>query len=285
MKRPEYNTTREGLLRADIPAQTRTYKPVSHEQMMDVTLEGIHRSGFKLDQEMYLSSNDHQIATGRYTISNVADSEMQLQIGWQNSYNKQVSLKFAIGVHIMICSNGCVSGDMGTFKRKHTGDVQEYTPQSIMEYIKTAGDSFRQIQSEREAMKNIELTKRQKGELIGRMIVEEGFISSSELNIIRKEIQKPTHDYNAQDSLWELYQYTTFAMKETHPANWMTDHISAHSFFVGVNGEIVTNSGISVPDDLFLYSDGQIAVQYKDQVTAHSNLTGIRTFNNYDLVL
>jgi hypothetical protein len=234
---------------------------------------------------MYLSSNDHQIATGRFTISNVADSEMQLQIGWQNSYNKQVSLKFAIGVHIMICSNGCVSGDMGTFKRKHTGDVQEYTPQSIMEYIKTAGDSFRQIQSEREAMKNIELSKRQQGELIGRMIVEEGFISSSELNIIRKELQKPTHDYNAQDSLWELYQYTTFAMKETHPANWMTDHISAHSFFVGVNGEFTTSTGASVPEDLFYYSDSSIAVQYKDQVTAHSNLTSIRTFNNYDLVL
>ena len=131
----------------------------------DVTLEGILKSGFRLDQETYLSSNDHQIATGRYTISNVADSEMQLQIGWQNSYNKQVSLKFAIGVQIFICSNGCVSGDMGTFKRKHTGDVQEYTPQSIMEYIKTAGDSFRQIQSERDAMKHIELSKRQKGEI------------------------------------------------------------------------------------------------------------------------
>jgi hypothetical protein len=56
-------------------------------------------------------------------------------------------------------------------------------------------------------------------------------------------------------------------MKETHPANWMTDHISAHSFFVGVNGEIVTSSGASVPDDLFLYSDGSVA------------------YNKYELVL
>ena len=75
MKRPEYNTTRQSLILADIPAQTRTYKPVSHEQMMDVTLEGILKSGFKLDQETYLSSNDHQIATGKYTISNVRSEE------------------------------------------------------------------------------------------------------------------------------------------------------------------------------------------------------------------
>jgi hypothetical protein len=65
----------------------------------------------------------------------------------------------------------------------------------------------------------------------------------------------------------------------------LTDHISAHSFFVGVNGEFTTSTGASVPEDLFYYSDSSIAVQYKDQVTAHSNLTNIRTFNNYDLVL
>jgi hypothetical protein len=71
------------------------------------------------------------------------------------------------------------------------------------------------------------------------MIVEEGFISSSELNIIRKELQHPTHNYGAENSLWELYQHTTFSLKETHPVNWMTDHMSAHSFFVNAQGELV----------------------------------------------
>jgi hypothetical protein len=164
---------------------------------------------------------------------------MQIQIGWQNSYNKQVSLKFAIGIHVFICANGMVNGDMGTFKRKHVGDIQEFTPQSITEYIKSAGESFREMQIQREMMKQVELNKRQQGELIGRMVVEEGFISSSEMNIIRKELQHPTHNYGAESSLWELYQHTTFSMKETHPVNWMSDHISAHSFFVNVQGELV----------------------------------------------
>jgi hypothetical protein len=96
------------------------------------------------------------------------------------------------------------------------------------------------MQIQRELMKQVELTKRQQGELIGRMIVEEGFISSSELNIIRKELQHPTHNYGAESSLWELYQHTTFSLKETHPVNWMTDHMSAHSFFVNAQGELIT---------------------------------------------
>ena len=40
--------------------------------------------------------------------------------------------------------------------------------------------------------------------------------------------------------MWELYNYTTFAMKESHPSSWMQNHIQAHSFFVN-------NSGILVP--------------------------------------
>ena len=250
MKRPVYNTTLQDLVAVKLPAQTNRYKPVSHAQLIDTTLNSIEQSGFKLDRQTYTWAGDGQVANGRYTISNVADSEMQIQIGWQNSYNKQVSLKFAIGIHVFICSNGMVNGDMGTFKRKHVGDIQEFTPQSITEYIKSAGDSFREMQIQRELMKQVELTKRQQGELIGRMIVEEGFISSSELNIIRKELQHPTHNYGAENSLWELYQHTTFSLKETHPINWMTDHMSAHSFFVNAQGELITQRKpaiISVP--------------------------------------
>lgn len=226
-----YNSTKGLILGTTLPAQTRTYKPISHGQLIDLTLEGIEKAGFTLDKETYSSAKDGQIANGRYTISNVADSEMQLQIGWQNSYNKQLTVKFAIGTRILVCQNGCVSGDYGAFKRKHVGEVQSFTPQAIGDYIKLAGDSFKKMQQERDAMKQIEITRRTKAELIGRMILEEQFITSTQLNIISRELDKPTHDYGAQDSLWELYNYTTFAMKEIHPSLWMDNHIRAHKFF------------------------------------------------------
>lgn len=227
-----YNTAKGMLLTSQVPQQTRTYKPVSHAQLIDLTLESIYQSGFELNQEVYTSARDGKVANGKFTIKNVADSEMQLQIGWQNSYDKSLSLKFAIGTQIFICSNGCVSGDYGAFKHKHVGDIQTFTPQAITEYIKSAGDAFSRMQKEREAMKQIEISKRIQAELIGRMIIEEKFIESTQLNIIRKELELPTHNYNAKDSLWELYQFTTYSMKEVHPSLWMNNHIDAHSFFV-----------------------------------------------------
>jgi hypothetical protein len=214
-----------------VPVQTRTYKPVSHSQLIDLTLNSIEKAGFTLDKETYSSAVDGQVANGRFSISNVADSEMQLQIGWQNSYNKQLTLKFAIGTRILVCSNGCVSGDFGAFKKKHVGEIQSFTPSAIIDYIAQAGEAFTLMQQQRESMKQIEITKRTKAELVGRMMLEEQFITSTQLNIISRELKAPTHDYNAKDSLWELYNYTTFAMKESHPGLWMDSHIKAHKFF------------------------------------------------------
>jgi hypothetical protein len=239
MSTQTYNTTKELLLTAEIPAQTKTYKPVTHEQLMDLTLESIQGAGFKLDKEMYSSAREGNVANGRYTISNVADSEMQLEIGWQNSYDKSLSLKFAIGTRIFICQNGCVSGDYGAFRKKHVGEIQTFTPNAITEYIKQAGDAFRRLQSERERMKNIEMTKRTTAELIGRMYIEESLIESTQLNIIKREVANPSFDYGAPDSMWELYQHTTYALKGSHPSLWMNNHIDAHSFFVNESGIMV----------------------------------------------
>ena len=80
-----FNTTKELIMNTPVPVQTRTYKPVSHSSLIDLTLDSISKAGFTLDKETYSSAVDGQIANGRFSISNVADSEMQLQIGWQNS--------------------------------------------------------------------------------------------------------------------------------------------------------------------------------------------------------
>ena len=97
-----YVTAKEIIVSTEIPQQTRTYKPISHLQLMDLTLESIYQAGFELETEKYSSAKDGLVANGRYTIKNVADNEMKLQIGWQNSYDKSLSLKFALGAQVFI---------------------------------------------------------------------------------------------------------------------------------------------------------------------------------------
>ena len=242
-----YEIIERALIDVPLPVQTDTYKPVGHKQLIELTLESIDKAGFKIDKKFYSAAKEGQIANARYTIKNVADDEMQLMVGFQNSYNKSLSLKWAIGTTIMICSNGCVSGDYGAFKKKHTGGVQTFAPQHIVEYIKRAGDTFKQIQDDRERMKEIEISKRISAELIGRMLIEEEFIQSTQLNIIEREMKHPTYDYGSPNSLWELYQFTTHSMKQLHPSLWMNNHLKAHKFFTEAAGIIHTEPKITIP--------------------------------------
>jgi len=243
-----YNSTKQFLKDAPVPTQTRTYKPISHEQLIDLTLSSLYGAGFKLADEKYSCARMGEVANARFTIQNIADKEMSLQIGWQNSYDKSLSLKFAIGAKVFICKNGMVFGDMGAFKKKHQGTIQEFTPTAITEYIKRAGDMFIQVQKEREEMKRVILSKRTKAELIGRALIEEEFITSTQLNIINRQLTAPEFDYGCPDSMWELYQHFTHSMKDIHPTLWMENHMKAHKFFVNESGLMVPSVSIIVPD-------------------------------------
>jgi hypothetical protein len=235
-----YSATKQLLISRPLPEQTRTYKPISHNQLIDLTLEGIHRAGFELDKELYSMAKEGDIANGRYTIKNVSDPEMQLQISWRNSYNKTLPLAFSLGVLIKVCNNGLhKSLGMGSFKKKHQGEIQSFTPHAISEYIKGAENVFMQIQEERDQMKQISLTRTLQAEIIGKMFIEAEFIKSTQLNIIKRELDVPTYDYGDPNSLWALYQYTTFAMRELHPSLYLQDHLDAHKFFTNEAGLIL----------------------------------------------
>ena len=97
-------------------------------------------------------------------------------------------------------------------------------------------------------MKNIEISSKVRAELIGRMFIEEQFITSTQLNIIADNLRFPEYDYKSPNSLWELYQFTTQSMRDIHPTLWMENHINAHKFFVNESGLLQIKDAIVVPD-------------------------------------
>jgi hypothetical protein len=133
-----------------------------------------------------------------------------------------------------------------SFKKKHVGQIQTFAPNTIPEYIKMAGELFTTLQSERDLMKQVPLTKRLTAELLGRLYIEERIVESTQLNIIKRELSKPTFDYGSEESLWELYQFTTFAIGGIHPSSWMEDHLKAHEFFTAYANDF---NGIQTVED------------------------------------
>ena len=124
-----------------------------------------------------------------------------------------------------------VKGDIGAFKSKHQGDIQVVTPKILTEYICNAGETFEKMVIEKKRMMEIEVSKKTTAELLGRMYIEEGIITSTQLNIIKNELKTPTFNYGHPDSLWELYNYTTFSLRSANPTFWLQQQIDNHQFF------------------------------------------------------
>ncbi len=232
LKLIETLTHEEFLLRVPIPAETSTYKPVSHGELMKLTKDALIKCNFHLEKEVYTHSKDGMRATGRYLLRFGQDPDMSIMIAWQNSYDKKISLKFAIGTWVFVCENGCVAGNIGAFKSKHTGDIQDITPAKIEEYICQAAETFYNMVDEKEAMKTINVTAKERAELLGRMYIIDELLTSTQLNIVKREIKEPTYDYGAPMTVWEFYNYCTFALKDANPRYWISSQENLHQFFI-----------------------------------------------------
>jgi len=228
----QIDVSKDFILSIVVPEQTNTYKPIAHKTLIDSTLEAIASCGFNVLREVYTYSKNGMRANGKYMLEFGDDPDMSIMIAWQNSYDKSLSVKFAIGTWVFVCTNGMVSGDMGAFRSKHVGDVQEITPAKLKEYICGAREVFYSMVESKEKMKEIEITPRERAELLGRLFIETEMITSTQLNIVKNEIQTPTYDYGAPDTIWELYNYVTFALKDANPRFWLQAQIDVHKFFI-----------------------------------------------------
>lgn len=231
-------TSEEYLKSVGLPNVTKSYRPFSHGQLIDLTKEHLDKNNLCIKKETFLTVDDGALMTAKFQISSIEDNEMALTMMLQNSYNKKVTAKIACGFHVFVCSNSACVGDMGSLRRKHTGGITNIIPSTIASFTKRLGDYFEDMVKQREIMKEIEITKRITAELVGRMFVEDNIITSSQLNIINREIKNPSFDYKADDTLWQLYQFTTSAMKEAHPLHWLDSHIDAHNFFLNESSRL-----------------------------------------------
>lgn len=231
MNRINRQTTLANLSLVPVPEKTRTYMPISHIDLDSLIRETIDKNNFQIQSTEYLTAKQGNQSIGKYNLTYGGDPDMGLMIASQNSYDKTTTVKFAIGGHVFVCSNGMVMGDMGAYKHKHAGSVQELTPTTIEEYIKNADDIFQKMIISKNRMKEIEVTKKTCAELVGRMFVEERIITPNQLSVVREEIIKPSFDYGTKNTLYNLYNDCTYAVKESHPMYWLSNHIAINDFF------------------------------------------------------
>ena len=251
--------TKEYLTSVALPTHAESYTVISHEFIINHTMEQLALHGFSVEKETYRANSDGSIAQGVYYLNYTKDPEVGLMFAWSNSYNKLMRFKCAIGGYVFICMNGVVAGDMGSWGRKHLGSADTETVKAIIEQISNADIHFDRIVADKDIMKKITITERKQAELLGILYAEYEILTSEQMSIVKQQMDKPSYDYNCEiNSLWAFYNHVTHALKKAHPRDWMDDQRKLH-WFIACEFDLVNfiEDGVLLPIDDLEFNYGE----------------------------
>ena len=226
------NTTKASLVSVPLPNHGATYTVISHQFVIDYAYQSLAAAGFGIVDEEYRCTADGQIAQGIYKLNFNNDPELSMMFAWTNSYNKQVKFKCVVGAYINNSGSVMISGEVGSWVRKHTGTADTEVKATIDDYITNAYMYYTQLCSDKAVMETISLNRRRQSQLLGVLFAEYEILTTEQASVVRDQMKKPYHVFANTDSLWAFYNYVTNALQSSHPKTWMEDQRILH-YFIG----------------------------------------------------
>ena len=251
-------TTRNYLENAPLPNHGKSYTVISHKQVIDNTKQLLQDSGFVIQKEIYRANMNANVAQGIYHILPIntvdptilEEKELGMMFAWTNSYDKSTRFQCAIGAYVIVCHNGMVAGDMMNFRRKHTGSADHDIRMQISNQIKNGEKYYKRILTDRDAMRNTELSLQEQAEIAGRLYINEDILDAAQMSCVKSELEKPTFDYQCdQENAWAFYNHVTHALKKAHPRDWLSDSQNFHDFMTARG---LSKMNITMNDELDL---------------------------------
>jgi len=224
------NTTKAHLISVPLPNHGASYTVISHQFVIDYAYQALANAGFGIVDEEYRCTADGQIAQGIYKLNFNNDPELSMMFAWTNSYNKQVKFKCVVGAYINQTGSVMISGEVGSWVRKHTGSADTETKATIDDYIANAHMYYTQLCADKASMETVMLNKRKQSQLLGVLFAEYEILTTEQASMIRDQMKKPQHVFANTDSLWAFYNYVTNALQSSHPKTWMEDQRILHYF-------------------------------------------------------
>jgi hypothetical protein len=232
MPRKIQDCTKAHLISVPLPAHGASYTVISHQFIIDYAYTSLANAGFGIVEEEYRCTADGQIAQGIYRLQFNSDPELSMMFAWTNSYNKLVKFKCVVGAYINQSGSVMISGDIGSWVRKHTGAADTEVKDTIDQYVSNAHMYYNQLCLDKASMEVVSLNKRKQSQLLGVLFAEYEILTTEQASMIREQMKKPKQVFANTDSLWAFYNFVTNALQTSHPKTWMEDQRILH-YFIG----------------------------------------------------
>jgi len=223
--------TEEYLRKTQLPLATKSYTVISHGDIIDTVREMLKKHGFIVTNELYKAESNGDVALGFMQIETLNDPDMAMTFNWTNSYNKMVRFSCSIGGFIYDNQVPFVStNNQASWNRKHTGTALEETMEVIEAMVASADDHFAQIVDMKNKFKSIDVSRKEYAKLLGLLYFDKQVISSEQINVIKREYEKPSFTYTDKGTLWELYKMMMFGIVDQAPKNWYRQQMDINSY-------------------------------------------------------
>lgn len=220
--------TKEDLFAVQVPAKTRTYSPISHQSIVETVGEKLDKVGLKIKSEIYNENRSGQQMFGSMVIS-ANNAEMDMNLGFRNSYDKSMQLGVVAGSRVIVCSNLMFKGDFRKMAM-HQGEVAKELDGIIEEAVNLLEKQFKLIQKDAKKLKEVQIDEKVIAHVLGELFYQEDFLTTTQLKVIKDELT--LGKLFGRETMWDLYNHTTEALKKSPVSSIINDHILAHDFYM-----------------------------------------------------
>lgn len=221
--------TREEIFSYPLAEKTKTYWPVSHQQLIE-QLESTmlkNQPKYKLEKESFVTNKDKTRMFFKLYFR--GNGLPDLIWGGRNGVDKKTSVAIASGQGVFVCSNMCISGDDVTYVRRHTRGVWGDVVSIIEKETLSVADRLAIMARKTERMKEIKITTNEGFKMLGLWRGTGILKPRQETKAFEHWVNPPFEEFEDRN-LWSLYNSGTWALGQSRdPQHILQSHTDFHS--------------------------------------------------------
>lgn len=219
--------TKDTLDLIPMPPETDSYKPVSHyglvQKVLTVTQDLLKE--FHLVREQYAINKEGKQFFGVLNFAG-ENPDIGLAVAMRNSFDRSMTVGFAIGGSVFVCDNLAINGDISVM-RKHTANVWNDLESLIVTTLYNNKHKYFQIVEDSQCMIQRGLSNEEAWQIMGLLYGME-IIGPRQLTDVNALWMKPDREAFEPRNLWSFYNNCTQALKSTPPIQCLNRHIALH---------------------------------------------------------
>jgi len=116
-----HTVTRDLIRTVPVPAATKTYFPISHDNLIEQIEAACAQRGIEILERRYRLSRSGTQFVGSYILGGTehVSPDFNLMLGFRNSTDKSMVAGLVSGARVIACDNGSFCGEIA-LERKHT---------------------------------------------------------------------------------------------------------------------------------------------------------------------